>query len=111
MYAYFQIKILTKNYYPREFFFVFFSTVSTSGKEIEDLTLEAEAFARDVVALGAVWVYAERTAVAGDALHPRVAPEVLFALVAPPPSKSGPAHVFFIAKYVFSPKILQISLS
>jgi hypothetical protein len=68
------------------------------GKEIEDLTLEAETFARDVVALGAVWVYAERTAVAGYALHPRVAPEVLLALVAPPPSKSGPAHVFFIEK-------------
>jgi hypothetical protein len=78
------------------------------GKEIEksileDLTLEAEAFARDVVALCAVWVYAERTAVAGDALHPRVAPEILLALVATTSAKSGPAHVFFYRKRVYFP--------
>jgi hypothetical protein len=64
-----------------------------------------------VVALGAVRVYAERTAVAGDALHPRVAPEILLALVAPPSSKSGPAHVFFIEKIVyFLPKFKKFKL-
>ena len=53
-------------------------------------TLQTEAFPGCMVALGAVGIHPEGAAVAGDALHPRVAPEVLLALVATPSTEAGP---------------------
>ena len=60
----------------------------------KSLTLQTEASSGCSVALGAVWVHPEVVAVAGDALHLRVPPEVLLALVTLPPTETRPQQIW-----------------